>query len=550
MAEQVNTSFDEEKVIGEFNEQTEELEEEEAEAEELADDEHDDQLKELQDTEFGDDQWVAMFHLLKEFQTETGQDGPPPELTFRGKRLGDWALTQRRRHNILSAAGFKWDEENSCIHENGSETTATALEASQKDDEDGEEWEANFELLKTYKDQMGHCNPQKRETFAEKRLGLWVALQRAALADGDMSANRMVKLDSIGFCWSEAEANRLLETDKSKNGGKATSNDNDDMLEDEEGVNSWEEMFSLLKAYGEDKKHVYPHQKEVYHGKELGAWVHKQRTYRRLREAGKMDSGLISGERIAKLDEIGFAWGLGDLLESVETGTVNSNDDGDNDGEDSRGREWLIMLDLLKEYQQEHNHVTPHQKEQYRGKNLGLWVSNQRASRRQRDRGQLKASSTSMSDERIAKLDEIGFVWEPKHHKKRRKTEELEASPRMMEKKSTEQTQETRGRNGQRSGKEWDDMYQLLCEWREENGHSSPNQKEIFRCRNLGLWVSNQRAARRQRDSGRLKETSTAMSDERIAKLDEIDFCWDASSRRGKRKKSENNDVEEHASLE
>ena len=84
-----------------------------------------------------------------------------------------------------------------------------------------------------------------------------------------------------------------------------------------------------------------------------------------------------------------------------------------------------------------------------------------------------------LSKERIALLDNIGFVWDPFEQ-------------------------------------EWQNQYAELKKYIEKNGNTIvPRNYPI-----LGIWVSRQRVAKKK---GQLSE-------ERIQLLDDIGFIWDASS--------------------
>lgn len=60
-------------------------------------------------------------------------------------------------------------------------------------------WEDHFAELLAYKDEHGHIDvPQKH-----LGLGRWVNKQRQSARDGDMSVERKMKLDDIGFLWNK-----------------------------------------------------------------------------------------------------------------------------------------------------------------------------------------------------------------------------------------------------------------------------------------------------------------------------------------------------------
>jgi hypothetical protein len=128
-------------------------------------------------------------------------------------------------------------------------------------------------------------------------------------------------------------------------------------------------------------------------------------------------------------------------------------------------------LELL-EFKEKHGHTRVPLKY---GENppLGNWVKNQRILHR---KGKL-------SEDHISRLNEVGFVWEAK----------VETS--------------------------WEDRLLQLFEFTEEHGHTRVPCKHD---RQLGMWVINQRMLRKR----------GSLTEDRIAKLDEIGFIWEAGKRR------------------
>ncbi len=62
-------------------------------------------------------------------------------------------------------------------------------------------WEEMFAALVTFKAQHGHCNVPRR--YAENPpLGLWVGRQRKDYNSGKLSAQRIKRLNALGFRWS------------------------------------------------------------------------------------------------------------------------------------------------------------------------------------------------------------------------------------------------------------------------------------------------------------------------------------------------------------
>ena len=172
-----------------------------------------------------------------------------------------------------------------------------------------------------------------------------------------MSNDRIQKLESIGFQWSF----RCIQL---KNGETV----------------QWDARFQKLKKYKETHRDCSVPQR---HGP-LGRWVDKQcQDYRQLKN-GK--SSPMSDDRIQKLESIGFQWSFRCIqLKNGET------------------VQWDARFQKLKKYKETHRDCSVPQ----RHGPLGRWVDKQCQDYRQLKNGK----SSPMSDDRIQKLESIGFQW-------------------------------------------------------------------------------------------------------------------------------------------
>ena len=130
-------------------------------------------------------------------------------------------------------------------------------------------WEEMFSALMDYKKKEGHLNvPQGwREN---PRLASWVSTQRKIKNKGQLSDERIRRLEREGFVWNRAE-----------------------------GV--WEEMFEVLKRYKSEHGNCnvparWPENPE------LGTWVHEQRKRKK--------RGKLNGEQVRRLESLDFEWRL------------------------------------------------------------------------------------------------------------------------------------------------------------------------------------------------------------------------------------------------
>jgi len=222
-------------------------------------------------------------------------------------------------------------------------------------------WTLRYGELIEYKEKHGDCNVP--ETYEQnQKLGTWVQYQRQQyrhLQEGKystMTEGRIEKLEELGFIWRKANSS------------------------------SWNQKYDELKKY--KQKHgdcnVSKHNKSY---KPLGTWVSNQRTQYRLLQQGV--NSQMTEDRITKLKKIGFVWDASSL----------SANQPNNDTWNQRYKE-------LMEYKQEHGNCDVPQ--QYNAnKQLRMWVNNQRHQCRLLEQG----IKTSMTEEKLDKLKEIGFTW-------------------------------------------------------------------------------------------------------------------------------------------
>ena len=140
-------------------------------------------------------------------------------------------------------------------------------------------------------------------------------------------------------------------------------------------------------------------------------------------------------------------------------------------------RAWNDRYDELDVYKAEHGNclVPQHYPD---NKALGKWVGNQRTQYRLRREGK----HSFLTEERIKKLDEVGFEWSPQ-------------------------------------GNSWNDRYNQLVEYKNEHGNCLVPQR-YSKNKALGKWVAKQRTQYRLRSEGK----HSHLTEERIKLLDEVGF--------------------------
>ena len=64
-------------------------------------------------------------------------------------------------------------------------------------------WQQGYKAAKAYYEEHGNLTPSKRYTTPDGfKLGVWLAYQRKKYAEGDLSPERIEKLNAIGMVWA------------------------------------------------------------------------------------------------------------------------------------------------------------------------------------------------------------------------------------------------------------------------------------------------------------------------------------------------------------
>ena len=393
--------------------------------------------------------------------------------------MDKWVRTQRTRGRqgklspeqiaILDKLGFLWDVKDELEQRNRTE------------------WEAKYEALAAYQRTHGHC----RVLFATKddvSLAHWVSAQRRARRTGKLSAERVQRMDELGFLWNvQDELEQRNRTNweskyealaayrrahghclvpfatkddislapwvsaqrEARCAGKLSAEQVRRL--DELGFAweltpeaKWEAKYEALAAYQRAHGHCQV-PLTVTDGFRLGRWVLNQRRARR--------TGNLITEQVRRLDALGFPWDVPGEVEQMEQ------------------LKWEAKYEALAAYRRTHKQC------RVRSKNcspLSKWVARQRVARR---KGKLSA-------EQVRRLDELGFPWDVQRRRVRTKPAA------------------------------WESMYESLAAYRQTHGHC-----EVAGTESLGLsrWIARQRAAKR-------KGNLTAGQ---VWRLNRLRFVWD-----------------------
>ena len=163
----------------------------------------------------------------------------------------------------------------------------------------------------------------------------------------------------------------------------------------------WKSNFELLLDFQRRRGHCRIPDDETTTGtaasvqqKKLLRWVSDQQTqYKNVLTGQGTTAPTLTRERIELLDSIGFEWNR--PSEMRKTGV---RDD----------QMWNLKLEQLRAFQQQHGHCRVPQKYAV-DPSFGQWIAHQRYYKKHFDKG---VSSSGITQERIDKLDSIGFEWE------------------------------------------------------------------------------------------------------------------------------------------
>ena len=208
-------------------------------------------------------------------------------------------------------------------------------------------WEKGFASAQKYRTEHGDLLvPVRYRDKNDFALGEWIVYNRQRYLGGNLTQNRIERLEAIGMVWS-------------------TSND------------LWEQNYAAATQYYLEHGDLeVPIKYETTSGFGLGVWLGAQRAAHK--------AGELPQEQVERLDALGMDW-------------TNRND-----------RKWMSLYDVAAAYYHEHGNLNvPSEYVTPDGVLLGKWVARQRYAYLNPDR-----SSARVTPERKALLDKLGMVWE------------------------------------------------------------------------------------------------------------------------------------------
>ena len=208
-------------------------------------------------------------------------------------------------------------------------------------------WEKGFASAQKYRTEHGDLLvPVRYRDKNDFALGEWIVYNRQRYLGGNLTQNRIERLEAIGMVWS-------------------TSND------------LWEQNYAAATQYYLEHGDLeVPIKYETPSGFSLGVWLGAQRAAHK--------AGELPQEQVERLDALGMDW-------------TNRND-----------RKWMSLYDVAAAYYHEHGNLNvPSEYVTPDGVLLGKWVARQRYAYLNPDR-----SSARVTPERKTLLDKLGMVWE------------------------------------------------------------------------------------------------------------------------------------------
>jgi len=378
--------------------------------------------------------WDVCFKEFVKYVEEYGTTRIPRRyVTNDGFLLGKWLQRQRGKYKngklsrdrvaMLEEYGINWESVSD------------------------ERFNRNVKRLKEYWNAYGDLNvPRSYRTANGSRLGEWCANTRIRYEEGELSQERIKILEELGFSWEQPDY-------------------------------FWERGYKHLKEYFERHGNIKVPTKYICDdGYKLGSWLNTQRKVRK----GKV-SGVLTKEKIDKLDELGMVWDITPVRKPKKQKQVRIKKE-KIPKENKYIKNYESMLKEYKKYVTTNNDVlVPLSFVTDDGKKLGKWLARQRNAYR----------NGRLEEWRIRALEDIGMEW--------KNYETVYAKIH------------------------WENMYKEAEKYAKKHGsiQDLPTSYVTEDGKKLGSWIAQMRGIRKGS-----RKHSIVMDEERIARLDVIGMNW------------------------
>jgi len=402
------------------------------------------------------EQWEKRFEALQTFRKREGHCRASRSHIENKFNLGKWLNSLRSHKSDLSSEqisrldsiGFSWDPRT-------------------------EQWEEYYAALEKFHKKEGHTRVNQTLRTGNIKLGYWTNIQRQLKNKGQLSPERIGRLDALDFCWDPRadqweEAYTALQKFQNKEGHCNVPSDVVlDGIKLRGWVNmqrsrkhrltpthikrlealgfsfdphseQWEEAFAALQRFRKKEGHCLVSRATLVGDVKLGSWVNTQR----------MKKNRLTPDRIRRLDTLGFSW-------------------------DARTDQWEEAFVALKKLWGRDGHGKVDKDIVAGGMKLASWVVRQR---------QLKNKGL-LTPTQIGRLNGIGFSWDP----------------RTMQ---------------------WEESFAALRKFHKREGHCLVLGNHIENKLQIGAWAVTQRCLKK---NGKLDP-------DRVRRMNSIGFVWDVLS--------------------
>lgn len=491
--------------------------------------------------------WLSVFERLRSFRSAAGHCNVPMQYPP-DQALANWVGLMRKekkrgkldeaRTELLEGIGFEWSVANKtrrALRESVERLPEGMRKITKHSAENSRRWDEYYSQLKQWKSEHGNCwVPQRPPSGDEQvaKLGKWVSRQRVQYGlmlrglKSDMTEERIDRLNKLEFSWRRYQKEVLKHHTRLK----------------------WSQRLDQLKAF-RDKYGNFDVADDDDEFPGLRTFIMNQRNACRKFEAGFTEEANMTQEKLDKLRSIGFSWGTisssnmssksKEYMAELREMNLNSN----------REMQWEEMFRKLLEYKGEKGdcnipvHVTLQPDQQHPHKRLSAWVKTQRRQYKlfqawtkytEKERVSMK-EKPFITEERINRLDEVGFIWIIKKGAEDSDSEEDEnvtATPR----KKKDQTNLNKN-------KLWERRFNELLSFKKANGHVNVKvnlavkEGEEHPHPKLSSWVRTQRrqywllqkwkgmSKHKQMEVGDTNKRPV-ITEERIMRLEEVGFKW------------------------
>lgn len=328
-----------------------------------------------------DEKWNDMFVQLEAYKAMFGTCLISSMAGTDYQSLGNWVRGQRKLINKMGREGFpphRLAKLESIGFDFDPTKSGTLQSAKTKNSlpRVNANWEKYYKEFISFKKKHGHIivGPKSQ---GGSRLYDWIHVQRKeykryqANEKTIMKPEWIKKLDALGFDWAPMSGDGF---------GKMLQERQKDHYE-----KLWQDRFKELLDFKKKHGHCHPSRERGVKDS-LAGWVHVQRKHKRRHDKGEQVP--INDDRIKLLTKVGFDWDPG-------RGTMPRRE--------WKESNWEAVFHKLVSYKKQKGHCNPKKKDPM----LGQWACRQRSLYKKNKQGQ----KTALSDERIAMLTSIGFVF-------------------------------------------------------------------------------------------------------------------------------------------